>query len=189
MVVTIDNPKGLDFMISRLQLWLQNAIFPQWGLDAEIEDQNAQYMFYPRIYRNQVQGHGYIAELYTGNKEYREVYWNDNLTGLSWFGTGARDKWEGGEQVADVHLVTFANIQKLYGDSHRFDNEIRMAFQRLFQTPIFGFTLVSTETGLQNVLREYPGSRRDDRLAAVDMGFIHAFRLNLQLKFNPETAC
>jgi hypothetical protein len=191
MIVSLDNPRGLDARIKQLQSWLQAILFPLWGLDPEDAEDLARFIFYPRVFRNQDASRGgYIAELYTGDGQYQEVFYNDALYGQSFFGLGSRLETEGLEQSVDLHLVTFANVKKLYPDlSHRADNEIRSDFQKVFEAPIFGFSLVSTEIWLANVLREYPGSRREDRLIAADMGEVHAFRLNLKLVFNPAQLC
>jgi hypothetical protein len=190
MTVTINNPRGMDYFIDKLQAWLQAELFALWAINPADDAASAKYIFYPRIHRTQeATTGGYIAEVYKGNGEYEEVYWNDTLTGLSWFGTGQRMTRDVQEEI-DIHLVTFANLKKLYPlISHRADNEIRLDFQKVLSSPLFGFRLESTEIGLANVLREYPGSRRDNRLLAADMGDVHAFRLNLKLVFNPSEAC
>lgn len=189
MIVALTNPQGVDYWINKLQSYLQENLFSVWGIDANDEVQSAEFVFYPRVHRNP-SNNGFIAELYTGDGEYNEVYYDDSVKkGFSWFGLGPRIQKEV-DQVADIHLVTFADLSKIYPDiSHRADNEIRIAFERLFAAPIFGFTLISTEIWLANVLREYPGSRRDDRLMKADMGTTHAFRLNLSLRFDPDVSC
>jgi hypothetical protein len=190
MIVSKTNPQGIDYFIDRLQKWIQPILYEAWGLDPVDPDDLASYKFFPRVNRNPDPERGFIAELYLGNGEYKEVYYDDTLAGLSWFGLGPRIQ-AGVEHVADVHLVTFANLKKLYpGISHRADEEIRSHFQGIFEAPnVLGFSLVSTEIWLANVLKEYPGSRRDQRLDAADMGEAHAFRLNLRLSFDPSQAC
>lgn len=190
MLTTIQNPRGVDYQVAKLQAWLQGILFPIWGLDPTVSAQNSSYVFYPRVHRNPDNASGFIAELYLGDGNYKEVYWDDTLFGLSFFGIGQSATHNGNQDMIKVHLVTFANLGKLYANVlHRADNEIRMDFQKVFEAPILGFQLESTEIGLANVLREYPGSRRDDRLAAADMGKIHAFRLNLSLNFNRAEQC
>lgn len=191
MKVQLITPRGMDIAIKSLQDWLQGFLFPLWGIDANDPDESAQYIFYPRVYRNSGPNNsGFIAEVYTGGGNYSEVYWTDQLKGLSFFGIGPKIITEGNESQIEVHLITFANVKKLYGlVDHRADNEIRQDFERAFVAPIYGFTLLNTEIWLQNVLREYPGSRRESRLDAADMGEVHAFRLNLKLVFNSLQIC
>ncbi len=189
MIINITNPQGIDYLIAKLQTWLQAELFKKWGIDSGDPLESAKFLFYPRIYRNRDRDRGSIAELYLGDGEYREVYYDDTLKGLSWFGLGSRYTNDV-DTRADIHLVTFADLSALYpAIAHRADNEIRMDFEEVFASPIFGFTLDSTEIGLSNVLREYPGSLREDRLIAADMGKIHAFRLNLKLAFSSLETC
>jgi hypothetical protein len=187
MIVTLTSPKGINYWINKLQPYLESQLFPKWA--GGLASGDPSYRFYPRVFRNQDPGAGYIAELYTGDGNYREVFWDDSLSGLSWFGLGPK-LVQDVQQVADVHLVTFANLKTLYPAAlHRADEEIRNDFQDVFKTSPFGFIHLSTEIWLQNVLREYPGSRRENRLIGADMGFVHAFRLNLQLRYNPLDGC
>lgn len=191
MIVVTNNPTSVDFWIKKVQPMLESSLFKKWGATpTTFLPGDASYIFYPRVHRNPLPAPGgFVAELYTGNGNYKEVYWDDKLAGLSWFGLGPKTVHDV-QQVADVHLVTFANLKKLYpGALHRADMEIRGHFEEFFQGTPFGFTLLSTEIWLQNVLREYPGSRRDDRLIKADMGEVHAFRLNLQLRYVPAESC
>lgn len=191
MKVKLQNPSGIAIAIDRLQDWLQTELFAIWGRDPEAEPAGEEFIFYPLVYRNQdPERGGFIAELYKGDGEYEEVYFDDRKAGRAWFGLGPKLEVEGLIHRADVHLVVFANLPKLYPTiEHRADVEVRAAFTKIFEAPILGFSLVSTEIWLQNVLREYPGSRRDDRLIAADMGAGHAFRLNLKLEANINELC
>jgi hypothetical protein len=190
MIVTVNSPRGIDNSIAKLQRYLQEELFKIWGINPLDEIESAKFVFYPRVYRNQDEATGFIAELYTGGGNYREVYFDDTIAkGLSWFGQGSRIT-NGTPASVDIHLVTFARLDALYpAISNRADNEIREDFIKVLEAPVFGFTLLSTEIWLANVLREYPGSRRDNRLQAADMGQNHAFRLNLRLDFTPGPEC
>lgn len=176
-------PTGVDFHIQRLQKQIY------WGLvGAPIQLDPDDYKAYGRCYRN-ASDNGYTAENYEGANEYKEVYWDDNLSVISFFGTGATSRVDIMNQT-DVHFVVFANLAKLYpGITHRADEELRGLVQSLIGKYGNGFEFVSTETGLENVLREYPGSRRDDRLKYVDTHPVHCFRINLRLSYRPNKNC
>jgi len=186
MLIRKNNPKGLDAQIDLLQQELQEYISRTY-FGAGLQD--LEFIIYPRCYRNATPapGTGFIAELYTGEGQYKEVFYNDELKLSAFFGTSPKIE-HGANDETEVHLVFFAKLSALYPTiTHRADYEIKRDLQNLFEgTRIFGFRLKSVESGIQNVLREYPGSRRDDRLAAADMGDVHAFRLNLDLVFNRE---
>jgi hypothetical protein len=182
MLITKTNPVGIDVPIQTLQTYLHKQLVSKWGLTGY---DDPAYMSYGRVYRNKKDSQ-YIAEAYIGNNEYKEVYWDDTLTAISFFGTGSKTTFDL-KNKTDVHLVFFANVYKLKpGLAHRADEEVRNEIQQLFGNTLHGFTYESMELWLENVLREYPGSRRDNRLIAVDMQPVHCFRLNLTLLYKPN---
>lgn len=187
------NPVGIDYYIQRLQKKLHTLLISvdYWNLaDA------TKYESYGRVYRNKTDN-GYTAEVYlgsatSGGKEYKEVYWNDTLTAISFFGISGSDVSGEGNNEVDVHFVMFANLSTLAltdkdGNTitHRSDEELRKMITNIIGKSMLGFNYVSTETGIENVLKEYTGSRRDDRLKFVDMHPVHCFRINLKLIYNP----
>lgn len=188
MNITRTNPAGIDLYIQKLQTKLHDMLVGAnyWNLSDQ-----SQYRAYGRCYRNKTDD-GYVAENYESAGEYKEVYWSDELAAVSFFGISSNVKT--GE--ADVHLVFFANLEKLAlkdteGDvvTHRADEELRLMVQRIIGKSAHGFQYESTELWIENVLREYPGSRRDARLKAVDMHPVHCFRINLKLLYNPNKIC
>jgi hypothetical protein len=172
MLITKTNPQGIDFMLQQLQTMLHDSLLLKWGISS------ADYKCYGRCYRNRYQ-YGYVAENYEGGREYKEVYWDDALKVLSFFGTSQRVIFEGSEK-ADVHLVFFVNLEKIKPSVvHRADEEVRKDVIELLRVSNYGLSYEGYEVYVENVLREYPGSRRDDRLTAVDMHPTHCFRINL----------
>lgn len=183
-----ENPAGIDWYIQQLQVKLHDKLIDAKYLALPV---STQYKAYGRCYRNKTDD-GYIAENYEGGDEYREVYFDDTVSLLSFFGLSSKI----GPNEADVHLIFFANLGKLLLEDrfgaqvpHRADEELREMVRKIIGQYSFGFSYVSTELWLENVLREYPGSRRDDRLIRVDMHPLHCFRINLKLIFNPNKVC
>lgn len=182
-------PEGIDWYIQQLQTRLHNGLVDAWELvDA------TKYEAYGRCYRNKRQT-SYIAEVYLSGNEYKEVYWNDQLTALSFFGTSNVIK-RSVKAEADVHFIMFADLAKLQlkdyrGNpiAHRADEELRQSVSKIIGRGLYGFTVQSTELWLENVLKEYPGSYRDERLKAVDMHPVHCFRINMKLIFDPNKIC
>lgn len=175
------NPVGLDWYIQNAQTQLYNGLIDLWGL------QEVQYSSYGRCYRNKVND-SYVAQIYNG-VEYNEVYWDDNLTAISFFGIGEKTEINSGNKVP-VHLVMFINLSKIKAAIlHRPDEEARQDVGSVIGQNCFGLHYVSQELWLENVLREYPGSRRDERLKSVDQHPIHCFRFNYNLFYNPNKIC
>lgn len=180
MLVVKDNPVGADWHIQKVQAAMYAKLAAKWN--------TALYNAYGRCYRNKNDG-GYIAEVYIGNNEYKEVYWDDSLAAISFFGIN-NIKNSGTNNTADVHLVFFVDLAKLKPDiTHRADEEVRQDVHQAVGKNSFGLTFQSVDLWIENVLKEYPGSRRDDRLKAVDMHPVHCFRFNYTLTYNPNKTC
>lgn len=188
MLITKTNPVGIDWYIQQLQTKLHADLVANW----ELSESNL-YKCYGRCDRNKKEG-GYVAEVYIGGNDYKEVYWDDSLTAISFFGINGIIK-KGVQSEADVHLVFFANLEKLALEdhtgstiTHRADEELRRSVENVIGKASFGFTMVSTELWLENVLREYPGSSNALNVKGA-MHPVHSFRINLKLAFNPNKIC
>lgn len=179
-LIVRDKPMGVDYHIHKLQSWIYSQLLTVWG--------NVRYDAYPRCYRNK-KANGFIAELFKGGKEYKEVYWDDAVAAMSFFGIDDSEK-VGVLHSVDVHLVFFTNLKKLKPSAvFRADNEVRTDVINACSDTGFGFRLTSIQTGLENVLKEYPSSIREKRLDTVDMHPLHCFRLNFSLQYNPNKIC
>jgi hypothetical protein len=188
MLITKTSPVGIDWYIQQFQTALHNQLMAAWDLDVNDAVENAQYECYGRAYRNRTDN-GYIAEVYTGSNQYKEVYWNDQLTAISFFGLAGSIS-NGPLSNAEVHLVFFVNLSKIKpAILHRADEEVRTDVERITGRYSYGFVLNSTELWLQNILKEYPGSRRDDRLKYVDMHPVHCFRMNFSISYDSNKNC
>jgi hypothetical protein len=178
MIISKTNPVGVDFYINKLQNKIHTQLSSLLG--------GSSYKCYGRCYRNKTDN-GYIAENYESENDYKEVYWDDTLQAISFFGLTGDFISEG---EVDVHLIYFVNLKTTYPlITHRADEEIRLAVQNVIGKSSYGFNYVSTELWLEKVLKEYPGSRRDERLKFVDMHPVHCFRINLKLLYNPNKIC
>lgn len=192
MLITKTNPSGLNWYVQQLQTALHTTLVGASGWNLA---DSAAYRAYGLCYRNKT-ADGYVAENYEGSDQYREVYFDDTLTAISFFGLSGPITQNGAGSEADVHLVFFADLNKLALKdstgatiSHRADEELRNSVLNLIGKSRLGFVYQSTELWLENVLKEYPGSRRDERLKYVDMHPGHCFRINLKLFFNQKKIC
>jgi hypothetical protein len=179
-LITINNPVGINVGIGKLQAFLFNRLVTKWGISGD------DYSSYGLVYRNK-KDNQYIAEAFTGvRNEYKEVYWDDTKAAVSWFGISGASTFDKVNKTS-VHLVFFVNLKKLKPlIAHRADEEVRIDVQKLIGSFSFGFSYEGSELWIENVLREYPGSRRDNRLGAVDMHPIHCFRINLTCLYSPN---
>lgn len=192
MLVTKINPVGIDWYIQQLQTRLHTELV---GVSGWNLSDTGQYKCYGRAYRNK-KGNGYVAENYESDKEYKEVYWDDTLTAISFFGLSSTPVKKSIKSEAEVHLVFFADLDKLaLKDSdgntiaHRADEELRNSVLNVIGKFSYGFSVLSVELWLENVLREYSGSYRDERLKTVDMHPVHCFRINMKIIFDQNKHC
>lgn len=178
MLITKTNPLGIDKAIQQLQTKLHTYLVSEWGLESDA------YHCHGRCYRNKYDS-GYVAEVFnsdatTGAKDYKEVFFNDNLTALSFFSVGERVDSVMGASKASVSVIFFVNVSQVKTDvTHRADEEIRLDVLKFFQGP----TLLGYETGVDNVLKEFPGSKVSEGLKTVDMHPKHCFKINLLLNY------
>lgn len=174
MLITREIPKGIDAMIQRFQTKLHEKLLTTWGIASD------KYRCYGRCYRNKTDD-GYIAENYEGSGEYKEVYWDDSLAAISFFGI-ASELSQVIVTKTTAHLVFFVDLVKLKpAIAHRADSEVRTDVIDAIGMGMYGLTVESVQLYIENVLREYPGSRRDGYLKYVDMHPVHCFRINLNL--------
>lgn len=194
MLITKTNPVGIDWYIQQLQTRIHSSLLTDWSLGTDL------YKCYGRCYRNKKDS-GYIAEVYTESNEYKEVFWDDNLAAISFFGLNGIVK-KGVQSEADVHLVFFVDLSKITikdasgnAITHRADNEVRLSVQNAIGRFSNGFKLLSTELWLENVLKEYAGSYKSGvdqiqtSLAKADMHPLHCFRINMNLFFDDNKNC
>ena len=184
-LITKTNPVGIDLKIDQLQRKLYSSLTTAWGI--------SKYACTPRCYRNQTKD-GYTAELFTGavnlGNDYSELYINDTVSATSFFGVGAIEKitTEGINQ-ADVHLIFSVNLNDIRPtpSGQRNDEEARTDVQKVLQTYglAYGWTLNGLRVGIDKILEEYPGSRRDSGLKYKDMHPNHWFRFDLQVFYQP----
>jgi hypothetical protein len=184
------NPVGIDVYIQNLQTRIHRELVSEFGFEGD----GLEYECNGRCYRNKTEN-GYKAEVYKSGLDYEDVAWNDTKTVLSFFGQGNTVK-RGLKAEAEVHFVMFANLQKLElkdkrGNviTHRADEELRQLVAGIIGRYSDGFSLISTDTGIEMVMREYPGSWQNSNLKYVDMHPVHAFRINLKLLFDPNKNC
>lgn len=184
MLISYDNPVGIDAVIDRVQRQLHRDL--STALPVDVMDN---YLCTPRAYANKSQDNGYTAEMYIGANEYKEVYYDDTKTMVSFFGIGPVVKFDLKEK-ASIHLVVFADLDRVYPDlPGRHDERLRREFINALDLFNNGLTYEGFEMRIENVLKEYPGSRRDQRLKFIDMQPRHCFRINFTAMYSIINFC
>lgn len=175
-------PEGIDKRIDSLQKQLFSSLKTKWNLA------DARYNCHPRCYRNQGAGGDYVAELKVSGNDYNETWTNDMVDVTSFFGLGVDEQVAVDNMMtANIHLIFFVDLSAIKPGDDRNDSEARTDVQSVIDTAgqSLGFTLQRVSTGLDNCLKEYPGSRKDDGLKYRDMHPLHVFRFDMQLNYQP----
>jgi hypothetical protein len=173
MLYLKDNPAGIDRPISNLQERLFKSLCSKWSIEAK------DYNCFCRAYKNQKAQGGYVPEFYMGNNEYRELFFDDAVSVTSFFAAGEKVSLVRDMYQADVSLIFSVDILKLKNSPHRADEEVRLDVVRLCKN-IADFDLVSIETGITNVFREFS----TDGIKYRDMHPLHCFRLNFKIIYS-----
>lgn len=175
MLTAIDNPKGINLPVSRLQGFVYSSLQSKWGLSEE------DYNCYPIVYKNRTPD-GYAPEFFYGGTDYGDAYLDDTVAVTSFFVISDKVEYRGGQGITTAALIFFCDLEKVKPDSaHRMDDEVREDVLRAIGYVRFGFTLLSIETGIDNVLREFSGTRKTKALKFADMQPVHCFRINFNL--------
>lgn len=178
MNVTKASVTGIDIPIQKLQIVLYNKIKTLWG----VTDQT--FNMYGRAYRNQTNDSGYTPEIYKGNNEYSDAYFDDTLAGSAFFGLGENEKIDKGDTTADVFIIFMVNLPKIKPGTTRNDEEARVDMERICLQRDYGFFLNGIVIGIDNVFKEYSGYKKTKGITFRDMHPWHCFRLNFKVTYN-----
>ena len=180
MIYTLPTPVGIDISIQAMQNLLFAQLKNTWNITAD------QWDCYGRVERNiDKESNDYIPEyLYpTANGyEYKEVLLNDKMAVTSFFGAVLNTKYSNGSALADVSAIFMINLGIIRGGT--LAENAREDLIKLFKAKPMGFTLVGWQEGIENVFREYPGTRRDN-LKLRDMYPWKSLRFNTQVLYSP----
>jgi len=178
MNIAKDNVTGVDIPIKRLQDVLYPALIKKWNLT------DSSFNMYSRAYRNQTKD-GYTPEIYTGNNEYKEVYFDDSLSASAFFGLGDDTKIvQSSSTTAQVYLIFMIDLNKIKPGDTRNDEEARNDVERICLSAGFGFTMTDIIIGIDKVFSEYSGWKQTDGIKYLDTHPLHCFRLNFKLLYS-----
>jgi hypothetical protein len=169
---------GVDIPIQALQNYLYVQLKKKWSLsDANLQG-------YGRIYRNQTPD-GYSPEAYLGNGEYGDTFFDDKTSVNFAFFLGDVQKYSAGGMMANVSVSFCLNVPLVKpGYAWRADEEIRLDVENILHSPRMGFIYQGTETGIDNVFREYSGWNKKKGIQYMDMHPLHCFRINLSTVYS-----
>ena len=178
-VFTKTNPVGVDKPIQAFQQVLYTILKKTWGITTDTV-----WDCYGRAYKNQT-ADGNTPEVYKGNNEYKDAYFDDALTALSFFSVGDTVKYQKSSAVATVSLVMMVNVSKIKpSNTQRQDEEVRNDVEKFCRIPRFTFEMQSFETGMDTVFKDYSGWKKTDGIKFRDLHPWHCFKINFNVVYN-----
>jgi hypothetical protein len=174
MNLTKPTVTGIDIPIQKLQTLLYSKIKTLWNVT------DTTFNMFGRAYRNQ-SSQGYTPEVYVGNNEYNDTYFNDQLSGSAFFGLGEQSKASAeGDVSANVYLIFMVNMDKVKPGTTRNDEEVRVDMERICINRDFGFFMSGIKTGIDQVFKEY----NTKLIKFRDMQPWHCFRIDFNITIN-----
>lgn len=169
MNYTIENPKGIDFTIQKLQTHLFDKL--NWG-DIDV---------YGRVYKNPSEQKGLKLEAYIGNDEYRDVFTNDAKNANIFFvEDDVHTSKEGIRFVTKVKIVFMVNLKKIYPDiTYRADSEAEMDAIKVIRNNS-KFSFEKMEKGIKESIGEY----YTEGIKLNDMQPYHIFSITGEITYN-----
>ncbi len=169
---------GIDIPIQKYQTVLYNALLAKWPISGNT------FNMYGRAYRNQTPD-GYTPEIYKGNDEYADSYFDDTLYGSAFWGVGESTKVSlSGDITANVFVIFMVDLSKIKPAATRNDEEARIDVERIAMARNNGFFLTGIITGIDQVFKDYSGYKAVKGIKFRDMQPWHCFRLNFQVTYN-----
>lgn len=181
MIYLKDKPIGVDAVIQQYQQYLQDNLLDRWGMSTDT------YVNYGRCYRNQ-KGNDYVPEMYTGQKEYQDLYFDDTLFTVSFFGCEEKSFPDGYQHLALTHIIFLVDLSKIKPTfNYRADEEARNDVYNVL-TGFGGGDLKMTKeiSGIDNVFKEYTGWNKLSKIKYRDIQNFHCFRFNFNLLYGSD---
>ena len=168
------SPVGIDRIIDLIQVALFNGL-NKLGWDSL---PGVTYEANHRAYKNETKD-GIIPEIYDGKKEYRDIYFDDNVSANSFFLVD--DSRTGDKKYSIIISVIFQlKLNKIFPlIDHRADEEAHRDVLNVLERNPTQAKIQSLITGIDNV---YSGLRVD-QVEFDNMQPFHVFRVDMEVNY------
>jgi hypothetical protein len=166
-----DKAYGIDLPIQLLQTWLYENLYVMFG---ESGLTAATFNMYGRTYRNNAREvNGYVPEAFISGVDYSgDLFHNDELALLMWFGVNDPTKVKGAAHTYNVTLYVFCNLDmvKPNNPAQRMDEEVIQTIRNLILPNKYGFYVQNVIRDVDNVLKRFSG---DGKARAITDNNLH----------------
>jgi len=161
-----------------------------YGIDREIEiikqrlSKNLNWIdvdFHGKVYKNPTKSDNgkFVPEIYTGEKNYKEVLTNDLKSGSVFFSDSSKHSFVNSQEMeTDLSIIFILNLSKIKGDYTRKDVEVQHEVLVVLQA-LKQFEITEITIGI-NALNEYDISK----IKLSDMQPWHIFAVTGKIKYN-----
>lgn len=167
MLYLREKPEGIDLKIDFIQKSLFNKL--SWNnIDV-----------FGRVYRNP-SDKGYRPKAYINDREYRDVFTNDDKAATIFFIDNETHSFiSGNDFETEIKAVFMVDLEKISGDSLRNDIDVQNKAILEMKKHKF-FTLTKIEKGIENIFKGFDTSN----IRLTDMQPYHVFAIVGKLKYN-----
>lgn len=169
------NPKLIDEVIDYIQDELELSLaFENW------ENNH-------RAYKTPIANERFFkAELYQGNGDYKECFFDDYFNATSFFIESDNAEFRNGKIVQKCSFIFQCKLDALFPDiTHRADQELRAKLLSVFMNLNDSVVFEGFEIGIENVYNEFDRSG----LKFHDLGNFHVIRMNFIARFSEPCFC
>lgn len=156
-------PTGIDYVVAKIQRYLYERLYVQWGTSGMTGDM---LQVYGRVYRNST-ADGFSPFWYTGLKNYTvDLFYNDKIQAMLWFGLNDPMDIDGERATYKLSLYVFCNVTKVrpVSGQQRMDEAVIRDVLNLLQCEPFGFITKQVQRDIDNVLSKYTGKAKDESI-------------------------
>lgn len=175
-------PVGLDHYIQQQQINIYNTQIGAWGLEGLTANQ---FEVYGRAARNW-KTDGYIPEVFSQGKEYKEVLFDDRLAALIFFGLNDPETvTENQTHTYKVSIYGFVNLDKIKPDNNgqRVDMEVMNEIINLVDRK-YGFVVTAVYRDIDHILQYFSGKKIKDGVKQFNMQPNLSFRIDCDVIVN-----
>jgi hypothetical protein len=126
------------------------------------------------------------AEVYTGNGNYRECFFDDRFSATSFFISSDNTEIKGGVLIQNCSLIFQCKLGDLYDVEHRADEELKADLFKLFSNLDDSMIVFEGfETGIESVYNEFDRTG----LKYHDFGDFNVIRVNFKARIQSTCDC
>lgn len=170
MNYTTSTTVGIDTSIKSIQTEIYDDLVVRWLDDID---------GYGRVYRTDTDK-GVVPRYYVSEKDYKDVYYNDNKSGQFFFLTDEDSSTEDQEvYYNDIKIVFMVNLTKILGTGRQ-DEKARTDVVTLLRSISDNrFEITGIETGIKNVFRGLDS----EKINKADTQPLHTFCVKIKLSY------